>query len=84
MFAGVEAGCLLVLIFNPFWVVKTRLALQGAETGLQRRYTGMTDALKTIFKEEGFRGLYKGLVPALFLTSHGAIQVSLAFRISVI
>lgn len=41
LLSGVEAGVILVLIFNPFWVVKTRLALQGAETGLQKRYTGM-------------------------------------------
>ncbi len=33
------------------------------------------DAFVTIFKEEGIKGLYKGVIPALLLTSHGAIQV---------
>lgn len=33
------------------------------------------DCLVTITREEGIAGLYKGVVPALFLTSHGAIQV---------
>ena len=38
--SGVEAGVILVLLFNPVWVVKTRLALQGAETGGQAKYKG--------------------------------------------
>ena len=39
-----------------------------------RKYAGLTDALRTIVREEGVAGLYKGVVPSLFLTSHGAIQ----------
>jgi solute carrier family 25 folate transporter 32 len=39
-------------------------------------YTNSTtlDAFSKIVQAEGMLGLYKGIVPALFLTSHGAIQ----------
>ena len=33
-----------------------------------------SDAVKVIYREEGFIGYYRGIVPALFLTSHGAVQ----------
>ena len=38
--SGVEAGVMLVLLFNPVWVVKTRLALQGAESTGHAKYNG--------------------------------------------
>lgn len=38
------------------------------------RYKGFLDCLIQVFQTEGFRGLYKGLLPSLFLVSHGAIQ----------
>ncbi len=43
LLSGIEAGVILVFMFNPFWVVKTRLALQGAEVlpTTHKRYTGM-------------------------------------------
>ncbi|XP_077248005.1 folate transporter 1 isoform X4 [Tasmannia lanceolata] len=34
----------------------------------------ISDALRTILKEEGWPALYKGIGPSLFLVSHGAIQ----------
>lgn len=37
-------------------------------------YRGLVDCLVKIGRQEGIRGLYKGLVPSLFLVSHGAIQ----------
>ncbi|XP_012054746.1 PREDICTED: mitochondrial folate transporter/carrier [Atta cephalotes] len=77
MFAAADAGVLTLLMTNPIWVVKTRLCLQYADDvkmAESKKYRGMLDALKKIYKTEGIRGLYKGLVPGLFGVSHGAIQ----------
>jgi len=85
MLAGIEAGSIMVLLFNPMWLIKTRLALQGAQ-GLNAatttststlqgtQYKGILNTVRTIVKEEGFIGLYQGVIPALILTSHGAVQ----------
>eukprot|EP00301_Raphidiophrys_heterophryoidea_P020866 c5453_g1_i2.p1 GENE.c5453_g1_i2~~c5453_g1_i2.p1 ORF type:complete len:311 (-),score=70.55 c5453_g1_i2:108-1040(-) len=75
LMASVEAGAILVFLTNPIWLVKTRLQLQQRGVGdANSHYRGMTHALRQIVKEEGFRGLYRGVVPALLLTSHGAVQ----------
>ncbi|XP_030496254.2 folate transporter 1, chloroplastic isoform X2 [Cannabis sativa] len=68
-----EAGGLVCLCTNPIWLVKTRLQLQNP-LHQTRPYSGIYDALRTIMREEGWRALYKGIVPGLFLVSHGAIQ----------
>ncbi|XP_043284563.1 mitochondrial folate transporter/carrier [Venturia canescens] len=77
MVCAANAGVLTLLLTNPIWVVKTRLCLQykdDVHLAESKRYSGLTDALKKIYKTEGVRGLYKGLVPGMFGVSHGAIQ----------
>ena len=65
----------MTFMFNPVFLIRNRMSLQGAESASMRKYKGFFDALSIIVKEEGIVGLYKGLVPALILTSHATIQV---------
>ncbi|XP_008544650.1 mitochondrial folate transporter/carrier [Microplitis demolitor] len=77
LLAAAETGVLTLLMTNPVWVIKTRLCLQYNNDVLldeSKRYSGMVDALKKIYRTEGIRGLYKGFVPGMFGVSHGAIQ----------
>ena len=65
-------GALTAVMTNPFWVIKTRMCTTTRHTS--DAYTGLWNGLTRLAKEEGIRGLYRGMVPALFGTSHGAIQ----------
>ncbi|KAI9476123.1 MAG: mitochondrial carrier domain-containing protein [Benjaminiella poitrasii] len=70
--ASAEAGALTAFMANPLWVVKTRMCTTTRHT--PDAYTGLLNGLKRLYVEEGVRGLYRGMVPALFGVSHGAIQ----------
>ncbi|EGG16420.1 transmembrane protein [Cavenderia fasciculata] len=63
------AGCANVVSTLPIWIVNTRLQLNT--TGKPR---GMVSQFRTIVREEGIKGLYNGLVPALILVSNPSIQ----------
>ncbi|KAF9074894.1 mitochondrial carrier domain-containing protein [Rhodocollybia butyracea] len=63
---GGLAACIGVTISNPAEVVKTRLQLQGelAKAGAIKVYKHAPDAFVKTWKNEGIRGLQRGLGPA--------------------
>ncbi|KAG2182116.1 hypothetical protein INT43_007043 [Umbelopsis isabellina] len=70
--ASAEAGAITAVFTNPLWVIKTRMCTTTRYT--PNAYTGLLNGLRRLATEEGIAGLYRGMVPALFGVSHGAIQ----------
>ncbi|KAI8918067.1 mitochondrial carrier domain-containing protein [Entophlyctis helioformis] len=63
MFAGSIAGLTAAVLVCPLDIVKVRLQNQGKPDPLRGgpKYVGISGTLKTIFREEGLRGCYRGL-----------------------
>lgn len=67
--SGALAGFISGLVVCPLDVAKTRFQAQGAylrdsnNTNLTPKYKGAFQAMHLIWKEEGIRGLYRGIVP---------------------
>lgn len=72
--SGAMAGFISGIIVCPLDVGKTRLQAQGSylkshpnnSTFQSIKYKGLVNTLNVIYKEEGIRGLYRGLVPITF------------------
>ncbi|XP_041893863.1 mitochondrial uncoupling protein 3 isoform X2 [Corvus kubaryi] len=63
LLAGCTTGAVAVACAQPTDVVKVRFQASGALSDSARRYSGTMDAYRTIAREEGFRGLWRGTLP---------------------
>lgn len=77
------AGASGTILTNPLWVVKTRFMTQDAKDG-DVRYRHTWDALIRIYREEGPRAFYRGMLPSLFGVAHVAVQFPLYERFKVL
>lgn len=62
MVAGISGGVTSTLILHPLDLIKIRFAVNDGRTAAPQ-YRGVSSAFATIFRQEGLRGLYKGVTP---------------------
>ena len=64
--AGGSGGIVSTLILHPLDLLKIRFAVNDGKNVKERpKYFGIRHAFKTVISQEGFKGLYKGVVPNL-------------------
>lgn len=66
------SGILTAVFTNPIWVIKTRML--STARNAPGAYTSIAQGTTALYRSEGIKGFYRGLIPSLFGVSHGAIQ----------
>ncbi|KAF7436466.1 Mitochondrial oxaloacetate carrier protein [Pleurotus ostreatus] len=72
--AGASSGAVGAALGNPLFLIKARMQAYSPAlpVGAQHYYKSSFDALKTIFRAEGYRGLVRGIDAAILRTSMGS------------
>ncbi|XP_063220382.1 solute carrier family 25 member 32 [Bacillus rossius redtenbacheri] len=63
LIAGISGGVASTLILHPLDLIKIRFAVNDGQTAAAPQYLGLRNAVSTIVREEGARGLYRGVAP---------------------
>lgn len=79
--SAMSAGAASTICTNPLWVIKTRFMTQSRN---EQRYRHTLDAAVTIFRTEGIRAFYRGLLPSLLGITHVAVQFPLYEKLKVV
>ncbi|KAJ5122798.1 Mitochondrial carrier protein RIM2 [Penicillium atrosanguineum] len=79
--AAISAGIATATATNPIWLVKTRLQLDKNLATGGRRYKNSLDCLQQVLRQEGIRGLYKGLSASYLGSVETALHLVLYERL---
>lgn len=84
-FIAVTTARTAIMPFNyPFDTIRRRMMLQSEKPLAERLYKGSVDCAVKIMKKEGFKGMYKGMIPELFRGVGGSLVIVVYDRIKVI
>jgi solute carrier family 25 (adenine nucleotide translocator) protein 4/5/6/31 len=84
-FGAVTMARTAIMPFNyPFDTVRRRMMLQSEKPRAERLYKGSIDCFRAVFKKEGLKGMYKGMVPEIFRGVGGSVVIVAYDRIKVI
>ncbi|GJE84809.1 mitochondrial FAD carrier protein [Phanerochaete sordida] len=72
LLCSAEASAVTAIMTNPIWVVKVRMFTTRPDDPTS--YRSLWHGLKSIHREEGMKGLYRGTSLALVGVSNGALQ----------
>merc|ERR1711974_292998 len=67
------AGFTVITVFNPVWVIKTRMQLQLIH-GDQKQYKNVFDCIAKIYAEGGLKYFYRGMAASYIGISEGTLQ----------
>jgi solute carrier family 25 folate transporter 32 len=81
LLSAMIAGATSTICTNPFWVIKTRFMTQSPS---ETRYRHTLDAAITIYRSEGIRAFYRGLLPSLLGITHVAVQFPLYEQLKIV
>ncbi|CAA7258933.1 unnamed protein product [Cyclocybe aegerita] len=79
--SAMTAGAASTICTNPLWVIKTRFMTQTRD---EVRYRHTLDAAITIWKSEGVKAFYRGLLPSLLGILHVAVQFPLYEQLKIL
>ncbi|CAI6397163.1 BFH_HP2_G0003610.mRNA.1.CDS.1 [Saccharomyces cerevisiae] len=74
LMAAATAGWATATATNPIWLIKTRVQLDKAGKTSVRQNKNSWDCLKSVIRNEGFTGLYKGLSASYLGSVEGILQ----------
>ncbi|KAG1811536.1 mitochondrial carrier domain-containing protein [Suillus variegatus] len=72
LLCSAQSSAVTAIITNPIWVVKVRMFTTRADSPTS--YLSLSHGITSIWRQEGFSGLWKGTSLALVGVSNGAVQ----------